>query len=255
MLHCMPKVCLVIPCHNEANRLQSDVIIEYLLDNDWLHICFVNDGSTDQTNDVLISIRNRFNKQVSVVTFKTNCGKAEAVRKGIIKCIKDFHPDLVGFLDADLATPFTEINKLLQNSMNYKNAVMFTGCRILRLGASIERKWYRHYLGRIFASFAAIALDLPVYDTQCGAKIFQSDMAGKVFCKPFLSRWFFDVEIFARIAVIIGKSSAKKEIIEVPLQEWKDKDDSKLSAKQYFVAAIDLLKIFLKYRKKMSRIT
>ena len=79
-------------------------------------------------------------------------------------------------------------------------------------------------------------------------------IAENVFAEPFVSRWFFDVEIFARVVIIIGKSSARQQIVEVPLQQWKDKDGSNIRFKQYFVAPIDLLKILLKYRKKMNSI-
>ena len=53
-----------------------------------------------------------------------------------------------------------------------------------------------YYLGRLFATLASTLLDVRIYDTQCGAKIFRStDDLKIVLSKPFLSSWIFDVEL------------------------------------------------------------
>ena len=249
ILNDLPITCIVVPCHNEAGRLQSNELVEYLRKNAWLHICFVDDGSTDETTRVLTSIRDKCPERVSFISLGENIGKAEAVRAGIVNCMK-IRPDLVGYMDADMATPLHEIEQILEFAQKFDNAVVFTGCRIKRLGAIVERKWWRHYLGRIFATAAGLVLDLPVYDTQCGAKFFRLGIASEIFSERFLSRWFFDVEIFARATKVIGKDNAIIQMVEVPLLEWRDKEGSKLGVRQYFIAIIDLLRIFLTYRKR-----
>ncbi|MFN5460298.1 MAG: glycosyltransferase, partial [Bacteroidota bacterium] len=44
----MQKVCVVIPCFNEQDRLPINDFIEFYKKND-IHFLFVNDGSTDNT--------------------------------------------------------------------------------------------------------------------------------------------------------------------------------------------------------------
>ena len=247
MLCDMPKTCLVVPCYNEAGRLNAEQLIAYLDLNQWLHICFVNDGSKDNTMGVLTDVTRQAPNSTSIVNLERNHGKAEAVRKGMMICNKGGYYDFIGFLDADMATPLEEIEEMVVQGKKSKNTLMLSGCRVRRLGAFIDRTPARHYLGRIFATSASMALGLPVYDTQCGAKIFRQSIVNQLFGKPFISKWLFDVEIFARIRQAIGPEETRSRVSEVPLTQWKEMPGSKIGFLQYFTAPVDLLRIYYHY--------
>lgn len=127
---------------------------------------------------------------------------------------------------------------------------MVFGARVRLLGHHINRKPVRHYLGRCFATAVSSLLQLPVYDTQCGAKIFRiTPVLHRALTKPFSSRWIFDVEIIARFLALHGKdrSYVSRAIYESPLATWHDVAGSKVSALDFFKALYELLGIYNNY--------
>ena len=120
------------------------------------------------------------------------------------------------------------------------------GSRVKLLGRRIVRHAWRHYVGRVFATGASLALGLAVYDTQCGAKLFRaSDLARSVFATPFRSRWVFDVEILARYVAALGREQAAARIVELPLDTWIDVPGSKVRSWHATRAVFDLVRIAL----------
>jgi glycosyltransferase involved in cell wall biosynthesis len=205
----------------------------------------VDDGSADDTFQVLEKLKTKFEEKVKVVRNKANVGKAESVRNGVFAALSWDNFAYIGYFDADLATPLEEIShimKFLESSSTYGFAL---GSRIKRLGVKIERVAARHYMGRIFATFASMVLNLPVYDTQCGAKILKSEIARHIFDKPFISKWLFDIELIARTKNLYPINV----FIEIPLNEWIEKGETKIKLWDVVKFPIDLLKIKRFYGK------
>ena len=119
------------------------------------------------------------------------------------------------------------------------------GSRVRLLGRQIERRGTRHYLGRVFATFASLVLGLPVYDTQCGAKLIRVDDAlGDALANPFRSRWIFDDELIQRLSGYATRPLAER-LEEYPLRRWTDVDGSKLGAGDMLQAPLELLRLAL----------
>jgi hypothetical protein len=111
----------------------------------------------------------------------------------------------------------------------------------------------RHYLGRIFATLASLTLDLPVYDTQCGAKLFRATGVLSAALKtPFLSRWIFDVELLARFIELRSSRAVLESTFEFPLRSWRDVPGSKVNASAFAKAAAELWRIHRRYRMHSS---
>lgn len=236
---------IIIPCYNEEKRLNQNEFIQFVKENPSVHFLFVNDGSKDNTLAILQQLSQQPN--MHCLDVQPNGGKAEAVRKGMIHAYENIPSDYIGFWDADLATPLYEISNFVQQFQreNYK---IVTGLRLMRLGAKVKRKKMRHYLGRCFATTASVSLGLPVYDTQCGSKLYKHDVVPALFSEPFITKWLFDVELLARYKKAFGIQNTINEIYEYPLLEWEDIHGSQVKMKDFFKAPYELFKIIKKYK-------
>lgn len=213
---------IIIPCYNEELRLQTAAVKE-LLDAADCSVLLVDDGSTDGTGPLLAALAGT-DPRVHVLTLAKNSGKAEAVRQGLQAALAT-GATLVGFADADFATPPDEVARLVSVCRDQGLRVVF-GARVALLGHDIERGLFRHYTGRLFATFSSLVLGFDVYDTQCGAKVFaNTPQLHAALAQPFAGRWSFDVELLGRLAATDGTAG----FLEVPLQRWREIGGSKLS--------------------------
>ena len=237
MRHLQEKICLVVPCYNEAKRLDFE---KFRAAEDY-YFLFVNDGSTDNTMEV---INNNLGENIFILNLEKNMGKGEAVRRGFLRAkeLPIFQEvNWIGFIDADLATPLSELGKFLFFCEFYEERIdAVWGSRVRRLGSHIERSAIRHYLGRVFATIVRVVLKLDSYDSQCGAKLFRKEIVDEFFSEPFISSWAFDIELLLRMS--------GSKIIEYPLQEWKDVQGGSLTIPSASLKMVyDILKLRLKY--------
>lgn len=233
------EITLVVPCRNEAARLKLDEWRSGLEADPRLRLLFVDDGSTDATWEILQSAA--AHPRIEVLKLDRNYGKAETVRRGMLAELQHNRSRWIGFWDADLATGLDELENFRRHLTPGCWIVM--GSRFRHLGNDIRRRPTRHLLGRIFATLVSWKLRLAVYDTQCGAKVFDREMVGEVFAEPFASRWFFDVEILLRLCRLHGRRSVRRHVIELPLQRWRDVPGSTLRLTDCFFDLIRVLKL------------
>jgi glycosyltransferase involved in cell wall biosynthesis len=237
---------IVIPCYNEAKRLDGQKFVSYAETHSDTEFLFVNDGSRDATEQIIRALSER-QQQLHCLNLTQNQGKAEAVRLGMLYAAENLSAEYVGFWDADLATPLEEIETFVEK-IKRGDYDAVTGLRLVRLGADVKRRKLRHYLGRIFATAAAAILRVGVYDTQCGAKLFRADKVSCLFGDKFVSRWFFDIEIIARYIKNFGADAARGKIYEYPLAKWEDVKGSQLKLSDFMKAPMELLKIKRYYK-------
>lgn len=250
--HHHPSVCLVVPCFNEGTRLPGEAFAASFAGPNRCAFCFVNDGSTDNTSEVLARLRSLAPELVEVVTLDANRGKAEAVRQGVLHALAWRQFEFVGYWDADLATPLSEIARFVELMRQHPRCEFILGSRVKRLGSYIERRGVRHVTGRMFATMTSVFLDLPCYDSQCGAKLLRSGMAAKLFSDAFVTRWLFDVELLVRLRQLNG-SGGLAAAIETPLGEWRDVGGSKLGIASMLKSPLDLLRIRRRYPVQANR--
>lgn len=250
----MARVYLVVPCFNEAERLPEEQFRSFALASDELHLLFVDDGSRDATREVLGRLCDGAPERLHMLSLQQNQGKAEAVRRGVLGAVER-GADLIGYWDADLATPLFELPRFCELFTERHDLDAVLGSRVRMLGRNIDRRTYRHVYGRVFATAVATMLDLPVYDTQCGSKVFRvNDELRAVFAEPFVSKWIFDVEILARYIELWEPRGidASGRIYELPLHSWKHVEGSKIGVADAALAFADLGRIGTRYRKALA---
>lgn len=239
-----PTICIIIPCYNEASRLNMEQFKKYA---DNVLMIFVDDGSTDGTFQLLKKWQS---STIIPVRLNKNLGKAEAIRSGyheLTQMAQCTRIEWIGYWDADLATPLDEIDHFLKMQTIYPEVEAIFGSRIFKLGSIIKRNFTRHLFGRIFSTVAYILLKIDSYDSQCGAKLFNRKAAAIAFNQPFITKWLFDIEILMKFK----KNSIK--VTEFPVATWIDVEGSKLSLKtMLFKTFFDLLKIRNEYKKYIS---
>jgi glycosyltransferase involved in cell wall biosynthesis len=238
---CLNNFIIIIPCYNEANRLPTKSFSNFLDKEKNVSILFVNDASIDNTLEVLTSLEHKYPNQVNLLSNKQNKGKAESIRNGVLHCLENKHGEFFAYLDADLATSLEECYSYKEFIKADKEFVFAS--RILKVGSIVERKFSRFFFGRIIATIISNTLDIKVYDTQCGCKVFTKKMGVLIFQKPFISKWLFDVELFSRILKHFGKKKGLNLMDEIPVKRWVDVGDSKVKMSYFFQLWIDLYKI------------
>ncbi len=244
------KTLIVVPCYDEAKRLEPARFLAAVEREPALGFVMVDDGSKDDTRSILESAKAASNGRIEVVALERNQGKAEAVRRGVLRAF-ELGAEITGYWDADLATPLDYIARFAEQLESEKLA-MVLGSRVRLLGNHVERNALRHYIGRGFGTVASLALGLPVYDTQCGAKMFAvSPAIRSAFEEPFELVWAFDVELFARLLrrqAEVGDIDVATECAEFPLKEWRDAPGSKLTVKHFPSIVLELAKLFVTTR-------
>jgi dolichyl-phosphate beta-glucosyltransferase len=229
---------LIVPCFNESKRLDQARILSYTSTLQ-CNVLLVNDASTDTTQNLIDEIVRSSNGTVHSLVQARNSGKAEAVRTGMQWAISRDATE-VGYTDADGAVSEPDLVQIFAELSTSPSRIGVIGSRVVLLGRNINRTTTRHFTGRVFATFASMILQQPIYDTQCGAKAFSaSEQLRRALSRPFVSRWGFDVELLGRLFIEIAKDG-DGHIIELPLQQWQDVTGSKIG---FFTGAKTLIEL------------
>lgn len=242
----MSSVCLIIPCYNESKRLNLHHFESFLSAHQNYSICFADDGSTDNTGQLLKQLQGLFPQRITLFKAANNNGKAAIIRKAINSMYSKTHFDYYGYFDADLSTPLAAAIPFVQLLEVNPALQMIYGSRIEMPGVEIHKNYLRHLGGRIFSFIVNHYFDLTLYDTQCGAKVMRSAIVPVVFDTPFITRWLFDIEIILRLRK--KKLDDKVAIKEVPLQYWSNRKGSKITVADLLKLPMEMIRIKKHYR-------
>ncbi len=224
-------ISIVVPSYNEEKHIVET--LEALLDLGDVEIIIAEDGSTDATVDIINGYSKKY-ENIIVTSEPVRSGKGAAIKRGL----NFAKGDLLGFIDADMATHPQELLKLKDEI--YSGADIAIGSRNLQESdIKIRQPPHRIFLGWVYRGLVRSLLNVDVRDFQCGCKLFKREVWETV---DVLSDDFaFDTELLA-------KASARSYTIsEVPIT-WKNSEGSKVSP------VTDTLKMFRTVLKVRSEI-
>ncbi len=213
-----PFLSIVIPAHNEENRLPRALgqIFTFLEKQSYAaEIIIVENGSSDRTFELAQEFALR--RANLIVIHEEQRGKGNAVRRGMLSAKGAYR----FICDADLSMPIEEIQKFIPPALN--NFDVAIASREARGSIRYNEPTYRHWGGRAI-NFMIRLLILPgLNDTQCGFKCFSAAAAENIFGQQTLNGWSFDIE------VLYLARRKKLRIQEIPIH-WYFDADSKVNA-------------------------
>ena len=248
------KIAIVIPCYNEAQRLPLEAFLAFARRTDDVRLIFVDDGSKDQTISLLCGAAAALPEKVDALMMKKNGGKAEAVRQGLKFAAQRGH-QYIAFLDADLATPIDAVLDFASVVDRMDEIDVVFGSRKGGLGHRVYREFHRKIISRVCSALGRLATGLPIYDTQCGAKLFRNTPAlWRALQKPFTAGWLFDVELFLRISD--PNRQNRNNFFEFPVIEWTEIAGSNIKSSDVIKSGIKMVGLIArqwKIREQYSR--
>lgn len=201
------SLSIVVPVYNEGVAIKEN--LGFLLDEVGRYfkrydIIVVSDGSTDETNSLISSLKDPHFKPVIL---EKNQGKGAAVRHGL----KEAKGDFVLFIDGGMELHPREI-KIFLGLMYLYNADMVIGSK-RHPQSNVFYPWYRRFLSFLFQCFVRVLFKINVTDTQVGIKMFRGDVIRSVLPYMMINSYGFDLEILG-LAARLGH----RNILEAPVR-------------------------------------
>lgn len=227
-----PELSVVVPVFNEQERVESGLkkILGYLNKQkfSW-ELIIVDDGSIDSTSD--LTRRMLQNTSNAKLLLGQHLGKGGAIKKGVLSS----NGKWVLFLDIDLATPMEELNKFMQ--YRTKHDVIIGSRKMKGARVMVHQPKFREFGGKVFTALTNALVTKGISDITCGFKMFESDLAKRLFKKSRLTDWSFDAEI------LYLAQRQGKHVKELPVS-WRDDPDTKVSLiKDTLASLLGLAKI------------
>ena len=222
----MERVSVVIPTHNEEKRIGVTLenYLKYFLElkkQGFLdfEIIVVLNNCNDNTLEVVEKYKC---PELKILNFKQR-GKGFAIIEGFKEALKG-NFELIGFVDADMATPPNAFYGLIRHIENVDGIIAnrWDWRSKIQPKQTITRK----ITSTGYNTIIRILFFFPFQDTQCGAKLFKREILEKNIHKIVSSQWNFDV---ALLFCLRNESNAR--IKAIPTM-WSDKVGSKINIRK-----------------------
>ena len=210
------RIDIVIPAFNEERRIDRTLrAYRSAVSEPRARFLVALDSCTDGTAEVVRS-HMRVDPRIELLEYP-KLGKGGVIMEAFRRC----DADVVGFVDADCATPPAEFLRLVETVSHADGAIASRAHPASVLPG--RRPWVRRVASRAFAVLTRMMFGLPFGDTQCGAKVVRRRVVEETL--PLLSArdFLFDVDL------LVTANRLGFEIVEVPTV-WCDQRGSHIRA-------------------------
>ena len=187
----MMKIAVILPVYNEANCIEQtfDRILEFSQKSHAYNFIIVNDGSTDNTLEIIQNKLKAFpTHHIKLISYSNRQGKGYAVKKGC----EDVDADCICFMDGELAYSLAHLELLVEKLEKFDVVI---GCRNLDRENFRNLTLIRKISGKIFNFISRKILNLPYKDMQAGLKGFTKKAAQELFKQQTITGFSFDAEL------------------------------------------------------------
>ena len=215
-----PSLLLLVPAYNEEKRIEPLLrdYAAYFRKNypGKFEMVVVLNGCVDDTIGVVRKVATEF-PEISAVDFPEPIGKGGALIEGLKLYPK---ADLIGYVDADGATPPAAFHDLVNHIDRADCVIASRWIEGAILHQAQTKK--RQFASRVFHGIVQFFFRMNIRDTQCGAKVMKRHAIEKVHSSLRIADMAFDINL------LYSLKRAGFKTLEVPT-EWTDKVGSKVT--------------------------
>jgi len=238
----MKKLSVIMPGYNEGQKIRHNLIhTATVLDTiakkngAEYEIIFVNDGSTDDTNQYAFQAA-LINENIIVIDNKINCGKGNALKCGTERATGDY----IVFLDSDLDLPPEQIEDFIERMDRLQCDVVIGSKQHPESRTDYPKS--RKVMSYIYYMILVVLFRLKTKDTQTGIKLFKSEVIQPVMRQIQVNGYAYDIEVLAIINKL-GYSIADAPVI---LNYQRESSWGRIKLSQVVRTGMDTLKIFFR---------
>ena len=206
-------VSFIIPVHNQSDILikNMDRLKAGIRLKDY-EIIIAEDGSTDGFDKIVPKLKKQ---GIRVLSYKEKLGRGKALENAL----RESKSDIIFYMDADLATDLSEIEKILE--MIDKGYDIVTGSRLLKGSRVVGRSFLRTFFSRSYNLLLRFLFNSKIHDHQCGFKAFRKKTVLPLLDEVDDSHWFWDSEL------LVKAQKKGLRVAEVPVR-WVEKGNSRV---------------------------
>jgi dolichyl-phosphate beta-glucosyltransferase len=238
------RISIIIPAYNEEKRIHECLqrVLSYCRNKNWdFEIVVVVDGSFDNTADIVNSFH-LIDRRVSLVSLPARLGKGGSIA---VAALQSITKENMAYLDADLASDPSQLEQMVPHINDHD---IIIGSRILRGNLPrIKRPFHRALLSLLFSKTFRVLFRIPIYDPQCGIKLFKSSILPALLKNTTISGFAFDIDM------IVTAYSLSMRVKEVPVEWIHGKSSTVNVLSEIRSMGIDLLSIWYNYHLKWQR--